>query len=190
MSPSAYRGGKFPCLTSLHKRSKNQESVYRSVTYLTAIQSWDGNPVLVPVRSSSLKSRDSLWAPLRIATAMQRRGFGIEVSVCLERMYPLQKAATSTSGTRPKVAEQYESQEVQKLITDPKSIVLVDDVVTTGATLVGSALRLAEAYPEARISAFAAIRTVTLPANFKAILYPVFDRITLYPSGKTHRNPD
>ena len=79
---------------------------------------------------------------------------------------------------------------MQKLISDPESILIVDDVVTTGATLVGSAKRLADAFPKAKITAFAAIRTVTMPEKFRRINDPVFSQIILYSSGKTHRDPD
>jgi hypothetical protein len=153
-------------------------------------QLFDGKSVLVPVTSSSLKAPDSLWVPLRLAKALHARGLGAMVSVALVRKYPIQKAATSKSENRPTVADHYNSQEVQKLISDPESIILVDDVVTRGSALVGSALKLAEVYPNARIAGFAAIRTVTLSRNFKAIDDPVFDQITLYESGKTHRDPD
>jgi phosphoribosylpyrophosphate synthetase len=151
---------------------------------------FDDNPVLVPATSTSLMKPDSLWVPLRIANALQEFGLGSQVSTCLRRTHPLPKAATSSSGNRPSAAEQYASQEVQKLIDEPKSIVIVDDVVTTGATLVGSAKLLAEVFPQTKISAFASLRTVTRPINFRGIEHPVFDEITLYPSGKTHRNPD
>lgn len=129
------------------------ESIQKSKGSLPFGRLFDSKPILVPMRSTSLMKPNSLWVPLRIATAMQRRGLGREVSACLQRKYPLQKAATSASGSRPTVAEQYDSQEVQKLIADPESLLLVDDVVTSGATLVGSAKRLEEAYPKAKISA-------------------------------------
>ena len=166
------------------------DTVHKSIDRLPFGHLFDNMPILVPARSTSLMKSNSLWVPLRILNELQRRGLGREVSACLERTYPLQKAATSTGGNRPTVAQQYDSQVVQKLIADPESILLVDDVVTTGATLIGSAKRLKEAYPTARISAFAALRTVSLPQNFKGINDPVFNQITLYPSGKTHREPD
>jgi phosphoribosylpyrophosphate synthetase len=166
------------------------DTVQKSKDALPFGHLFDSGPVLVPARSTSLMKSNSLWVPFRIATALLNKGLGREVSTCLERKYPLQKAATSVGSSRPTVTQQYDSLEVQKLLTDPESILLVDDVVTTGATLIGSAKRLTEAYPKARVAAFAAVRTVSLSRNFKGIDDPVFNKITLYPSGKTHRDPD
>ncbi|MDA4132801.1 MAG: phosphoribosyltransferase, partial [Thaumarchaeota archaeon] len=45
-------------------------------------------------------------------------------------------------------------------------LLLVDDIVTRGATLLGAANRLAEAFPDARIRGFAAMRTVSNPSDF------------------------
>ncbi len=151
---------------------------------------FDDRPVLVPARSTSLMKADSLWVPLRIATELHKVGLGSQVSTCLERVQPLQKAATSTSGNRPTVAQHQASQRVQKLISEPESILIVDDVVTSGATSVGSAKCLKAAFPSARISAFAAIRTVSHSENFKEVMDPVLSQIVLYPSGRTHRYPD
>jgi hypothetical protein len=149
---------------------------------------FDDKPILIPVRSTSQMKPFSLWAPLNIASAMQKIGLGREVSTCLERTYPIQRAATS--GNRPTAKEQYDSLRVQKTLEDPSAIVLVDDVVTTGHTLVGSAKRVEEAYPKAKIFGFAAMHTITLPEKFKRLNDPVLGDITLYPSGKTHRDPD
>ena len=52
------------------------------------------------------------------------------------------------------------------------------------------AKRARASWTRAKIAGFAAIRTVTDPDKFRAIELPVFDRITLYPSGRTHREPD
>jgi len=151
---------------------------------------FEEKPVLVPARSTSLMKPDSLWVPLRIATELHKAGSGSQVSTCLERVKPLQKAATSTSGNRPSAAQHQDSQRVQKLISDPNSILIVDDVVTSGATLVGSSKCLKAAFPNARISAFAAMRTVSNSNNFKEIIDPIINNIVLYPSGRTHRFPD
>jgi gamma-glutamylcysteine synthetase len=68
---------------------------------------------------------------------------------------------------------------VQKSFSDAEEIVLVDDVVTRGATLLGAANRLTEAFPNVRIRAFAAMRTMTPPLVFRAINDPCIGTIEL-----------
>lgn len=65
---------------------------------------------------------------------------------------------------------------------------IVDDVVTRGATLLGAASRLSEAYPQASIRAFAAMRTVSNPDEFREIRDPVMGKI-VYRSGEAYRHP-
>jgi hypothetical protein len=158
------------------------QTIHESKSTLVFKSLFEGNPVLVPVTRSSLMKPNMIWVPHRIAVALQNRGLG-SVSLSLTRTYPV--------GHKTSAAEHHDSQKVvQGLLREPESIVLVDDFVTRGATLVGSALILRETYPNARIAGFAAIRTETLSKNFKRINDPVFNKITLYPSGKTHREPD
>jgi len=52
-------------------------------------------------------------------------------------------------------------------------VVLIDDVVTTGSTMLGSARRILDRYPEAQIVGFAAMRTVSDPHKFRGTLDPV-----------------
>jgi len=66
---------------------------------------------------------------------------------------------------------------------------LIDDVVTRGATLLGAANRLAESYPDAQIAAFAALRAIGNPAEFKSVNNPVKGVITLQSNGGTLRRP-
>jgi len=67
-------------------------------------------------------------------------------------------------------------------------IVLVDDVITRGATMLGAASRLAEVYPEAEIRCFAMIRTMSRSETFVRILDPCLGHIRL--SGdQTFREP-
>lgn len=148
-------------------------------------------PVLVPLTSTALKPPGSLWPAMNLASALTKQGLGSTVSESLKRIQTIPKAATSTSGNRPKADLQKQSQQVQKTLPgEPRSIVLVDDVTTSGATMIGSAQLLREVYPKALVRGFVAIRTVSDPEKFKKIEEPIFDRIVLYQSGKTHRFPD
>lgn len=61
----------------------------------------------------------------------------------------------------------------------PQEILLVDDIVTRGTTMLGAASRLRDVFPGVHIRAFAAMRTITPPATFNAIYDPCKGEITL-----------
>ncbi len=117
---------------------------------------------------------DTLWVPNSIATALVGRGIGREVVPCLRRVKPLRKAAFSDPWDRPTPTEQFDTIGVEGRISEPlpNDIVLVDDIVTRGHTLLGAANRMAEAIPQARIRAFAAMRTMSTPSDFVAMYDP------------------
>ncbi len=164
------------------------QSVKKMLGSLPFSHLFDSNPVFVPTPSSSLKKPDSLWVPNRIALALQRE-LGGEVAECLVRVKPLPKSATSAAPNRSTATQHFESLEVQKVLGEPKSILLIDDIITRGATLLGAANRLAESYTDARIAAFAALRTVSNPSEFKSVTESVNGLIRLQPSGGTLRRP-
>jgi len=128
--------------------------------------------VLVPLPRSSLLQPDSLWVPERIANALVRRGFGARVLPCLTRIRAVPKSATSQAGQRPTPTTHFESLAVQGNLGSTGDIVIVDDIVTRGHTMIGAANRLLEAFPSARIQAFAAMRTVSDWSNFSDIYDP------------------
>jgi phosphoribosylpyrophosphate synthetase len=79
--------------------------------------------------------------------------------------------------------------EVQKLLPEPSNILLIDDIVTRGATLLGAASRLAEAFPKTKICAFAAMRAITSEKEFDQEYSPVIGKIVLRQQGDTLRRP-
>lgn len=149
----------------------------RSLPFSTFFQS---NPILVPVPKSSLANPGSLWVPERIASALVKKGVGKEVVSCLARITPIRKAAWSGASNRPRPSEQYQTMGVQGSISElkPKEIVLVDDIVTRGATFIGAANRLIEAFPEANVRVFAAMRTISNSSEFETLYKPVSGTIT------------
>ena len=58
-----------------------------------------------------------------------------------------------------------------------RRITIVDDVITKGSTLLGAASRLAEAYPEARLAAFALVRTKSRQPEVERIDDPCLGKI-------------
>lgn len=165
------------------------ERIQQNITKLPFTSFFQPNTILVPTPTSSLMQRDTLWVPQRIALALVKVGLGKEVVPCLKRVKPLRKAHRSPSRNRPRAAEHYESMMIQSSLSEPDEIVLVDDIVTQGATFMGAANRLASAFPRANIRAFAVIRTISRAHEFKKIRDPCIGTITLLPSGRTQRRP-
>ena len=95
------------------------------------------HPILVPIPNSTLMQPGTLWVPQRLSNAFVQNGLGIAVEECLKRVLPLHKSATSSAGNRPKADQHSTSLGVQKILSEPKEILLVDDVVTRGATMLG-----------------------------------------------------
>jgi adenine/guanine phosphoribosyltransferase-like PRPP-binding protein len=61
---------------------------------------------------------------------------------------------------------------VERVLVPPERITVVDDVVTKGATLLAAASRLAEAFPNAEVLAFAILRTMGRVGNIEKIVDP------------------
>jgi predicted amidophosphoribosyltransferase len=121
----------------------------------------------------------TLWVPQRLANVFVRRGLGQEVVECLKRVKAVRKSATSQAADRPKALEHYESMVVQEFFPEPAEILLIDDIITRGATVLGATNKLAEAFPRAHICAFAAMRTISPPDIFKSTIDPCMGSIEL-----------
>jgi len=117
-------------------------------------------PVLVPAPRSSPVKPDSLYPTRLICDQLVAHGLGLETRTLLERIKAVPKAAFSRPEDRPTLQVHYDSLRVTELL-EPRSIVLVDDVVTKGTMLLASATRLQEAMPRTRIRVFALIRTMS-----------------------------
>lgn len=145
--------------------------------------------VLVPTPKSSLMKPHTLWVPDRLAAALVGRGLGKEVARCLKRSQSVPKAAFSAAEDRPLPDRHYKSMKVQGRLFEPDEILLVDDVITRGATLLGAANRLIDVFPKAHIRAFAAMRTISSPDDFENVYHPVVGTIKLRELGDTLRRP-
>jgi hypothetical protein len=71
---------------------------------------------------------------------------------------------------------------------DDVRLLLIDDVVTKGRALLAAAMRLHEAFPQARVSAFALLRTLGFKDHLEGLLEPSVGRIG-WRAGAAHRNP-
>jgi predicted amidophosphoribosyltransferase len=143
------------------------QTIQRRISELRFASFFQPNTILIPTPKSSLMQPSTLWVPERIATALVRTGIGKDVASCLVRAKPVRKAALSAPRERPTAVEHYESMSVQGSLSKPSEILLVDDIVTRGATFIGAANRLADVFPQTHIRAFAAMRTISDPSEFK-----------------------
>ena len=116
--------------------------------------------VLVPVPGSAASSTATTWPALQLAVALKDIGFALPVQPVLRRQVTVRKSSTAPIAARPSVREHYASFGIAASFVGVDRVVLVDDVVTKGRTLLAAAARLHERLPHADIRAFALIRTV------------------------------
>jgi hypothetical protein len=116
---------------------------------------------LVPVPGSSPLVRGGLWVPLLVARELHAAGLCRDVSPLVTRIGAVAKSAYQPAAQRPTVQQNYDSLNAQVLAPAPTRIVLVDDVITMGSTMLAAARRVAEAYPQAEVRGFALVRTMS-----------------------------
>jgi phosphoribosylpyrophosphate synthetase len=144
---------------------------------------------LVPVPGAGLWRPGDLWVSAATASALCRVGLGAEMLPCLRRRTPIRRSSQQQDpAVRPSVAEHAESMAVDVRIPAPVRILLIDDVVTRGATLLAAASRLVEAWPGIEVCAFAVVRTISNPSKFDAIYAPVVGTIA-FDGEQTRRRP-
>jgi len=136
--------------------------------------------VLVPVPRSSPIRKDSLWPSLQIAKAIEHEGLGT-VRPVLKRIKPVPRSSMVPPESRPRPTDHYESIKVEKYKLSSQKLLLIDDIVTRGHTFLGSAWCLQKAFPDAKIKAFAAMRTVSIESEFRKIIDPVRGQIIYRP---------
>jgi len=144
---------------------------------------------LIPMPTHAKRQEGALWVPMQLCEALCRERLAAAVLPCVVRTSPVAKAATSRPDERLGVEQHLQSIAIERALEQPMDVLLVDDVVTRGATFMAAAIRVGEAFPSTRVRAFAAIRTMSDPETFRSIEDPCAGIIKLYESGKTHREP-
>jgi hypothetical protein len=148
---------------------------------------FDRETCLVPVPGSTLSS-GSGWAAGQLATALHGVGLGRGVWTGLYRRHAVRKSATALSGHRPTVWQHFESLSVAHFYELQPRILLIDDVITRGRTILAAALRLHEALPDADIRAFALVRTMGLLPDVTHFFEPC-QGVIHWAAGDARREP-
>jgi predicted amidophosphoribosyltransferase len=146
--------------------------------------------VLVPVPGWTPRIPGAGSVTHHLAASFVREGLGRAVWPGLRRTRPVRKSATAAPGERPTLKAHYDTLAVEcaDFPPRPSEIVLVDDVVTKGRTLLAAAMRLQEALPHSRIRAFALLRTMGFIPEVHRLLDPCIGEIRLR-AGDAHRHP-
>lgn len=144
--------------------------------------------VLVPMPQSAPRRQEWAWPGDLLAKALFDHGMGAQVLYLLRRVHSVQKAATALPGQRPRAVDHLASFEVAPTALRPERIAIVDDVVTTGATMLAAISAVSYSLPGASVRGFAFIRTQSQGALAR-IRRPKLSEIDLRANGLTRRAP-
>jgi hypothetical protein len=143
--------------------------------------------VLVPV-PGSMPCGGAPWAASTLALALREVGLAPAVWFGLRRLAAVRKSATAPSHARPTVGEHFGSFLVMPPPGTIGRIVLIDDVITKGRTLLAAAARMQAAFPHADVRAFALIRTVGFRQRVDNIIEPCAG-VVRWAGGDARREP-
>jgi hypothetical protein len=142
---------------------------------------------LVPVPGHAPLAPGAVSTAERIAQSLAARGLGV-VSPILKRATRVTKSAWARGADRPRAKQHFETMTMERSLVNPRRVVLVDDVVTRGATFFGAAMRVQSEITDAEIRAFALARAIT-DGEIEAIRAPVVGAIELDGVGESWRRP-
>lgn len=146
------------------------------------------NVTLVPMPRSAPLLKNAVWGPRTACERLVAHGLAKEWQPLIERIEAVEKSAfVKDPNARPTPLRHYETMEALPSTIAPAEIVLVDDVVTKGATFAGAAARLMEIYPRVPIRAFAIARAVS---DFDKIQDPLVGEIEIDADGSKSRRND
>jgi len=144
--------------------------------------------LLIPVPGSARTDAGKPTVAERLARQMIQKGLAAAVWPGLKRVRAVPKSATATAGDRPGVGLHYESFEVEPTDIGAARIVLLDDVVTKGRTLLAAAIRVRECFPHLPVRGFALLRTMGHVAEVERLVDPCVGRIR-FRGGEAYRRP-
>jgi predicted amidophosphoribosyltransferase len=145
-------------------------------------------PVLIPVPGAAPGSSQSPWIAERLCVELLKQGLGKSIWPGLRRAVAVNKSGTAPAARRPSAVAHYHSFVVDADQEFHDKILLIDDIVTKGRTLLAAATRVREAFPQSEIEAFAFVRTMGLIPEILRLIDPCLGRIR-WAHGDAHRSP-
>jgi hypothetical protein len=143
---------------------------------------------LVPVPGCA-PCANMYWAAWQLATALRELGLASRVWTGLQRHSPVRKSATALRGERPTVYEHFASFSMSEAPPAPTArMILVDDVITRGRTLLAAATRLRCGLPHTDVRAFAMVRTLGFLSSLDRPFAPC-SGVVYWAGGDARREP-
>ena len=135
--------------------------------------------IAVPIPGHAPRAKNALWVPLEICNALREHGLVGDVDTCLSRSARIQRSSTAGRGNRSDPIDHYNSIDFATLLNFGESrVILVDDIITRGATVLGCAAKIRDSVAGVvEIRGFALERTMGLN-NFSQIHDPVFGTVS------------
>jgi predicted amidophosphoribosyltransferase len=122
--------------------------------------------------------------------ALHELGLGCDVWPGITRRTAVTRSATALLGARPTVRQHYESFAVAAAprVAALRRIVLIDDVITKGRTLLAAAAKLRGEFAHADVRAFALVRTLGFLTRVDRLLAPC-EGFVYWAHGDARREP-
>ncbi len=152
----------------------------------------DSSTTLVPVPKSNKFNPElklPIWPSLSICKKLIELGVGRDISTLLKREISVPKSAFQRPEDRPTVKIHYDSISCGNEDPTIEKIVIVDDVLTRGATTVACFLRIQEKFPNIPIEVFTLFKTESFDV-IDSIYLKIQSTIKYYSSGKTFVTKD
>ena len=125
--------------------------------------------LLIPVPRSAPLRKGALWPAHRICEELVLAGLGRDILPSLERTRAVQKSAFAARGERPGLRDHLDSMTISSALIPEGDLVVVDDFVTRGATLLASGALVKAAFPAREVRGFALVRTMGLVPDVGSI---------------------
>lgn len=158
----------------------------RDVLSASVLEDFFSEPrALVPIPGHAPLTDDALWVPRNICHAMVAAGLGTSVVPCVKRLHHVVQQSTQSSVSgRLSPSQHVESMALEGTLTLGGKVLLVDDVVTRGSTLIAAASLLLAQNPRLDIVAFALARVEQEHLSaVKDMLAPAVEHITCDADG-------